>query len=123
MTPPGESFQERPLKVQRIGVPERRPDREIKRVLWGSLAQAIKAVAALRKINLPTPGAIWEFTRQLCQEIGDSSLFDAFKDANRLHANFYEAGMTREMVIDSEVTIRQGVARLIGLIPPEVMIR
>ena len=31
--------------------------------------------------------------------------------------------MTREMVIDSEVTIRQGVAELIGLIPPEVMIR
>ena len=91
--------------------------------LWGSMAQAVKAVAALREITLPTHGAIWEFTRQLCQELGDSTLFDAFKDANRLHANFYEAGMTREMLIDSEVTIRQGVARLIGLTPREVLHR
>ena len=91
--------------------------------LWGSMAQAVKAVAAVREITLPTHGAIWDFARQLCQELGDSVLFDAFRDANRLHGNFYEAGLTREMILDSEARVRQGVAKLIGMIPREVLDR
>ena len=89
--------------------------------LWGSMAEAVKAVAASREIQLGTHGVIWNFARQLCQDLGDQGLFDAFRDANRLHSNFYESGLTREMVLDSEERIRQGVAKLLGMLPPEVM--
>ncbi len=87
------------------------------------MAQAVKAVAAVREITLPTHAAIWDFARQLCQELGDSVLFDAFRDANRLHGNFYEAGLTQEMILDSEDRVRKGVAKLIGMIPREVLDR
>lgn len=89
--------------------------------LWGCMAQAIKAVAALKGIELPTHAAIWEFMTRLCKDLGDPTLFEAFRDANRLHSNFYEAGLTREMVMESEERIRYGVARLLGMIPREAL--
>ena len=56
--------------------------------LWGSMALAVKAVAALREVELRNHGAIWEYARQLSKELGDQQLFDSFRDANRLHSNF-----------------------------------
>ena len=44
--------------------------------LWGCMAQAIKAVAALQGIKLPTHAAIWEFMTRLCKDLGDPTLFD-----------------------------------------------
>ena len=90
-------------------------------LLWGSMALAVKAVAAVREIELRNHGSIWDFARQLSLELGDLALFDSFRDAHRLHVNFYESDLTREMVLDSEERVRRGVAKLLERIPREAM--
>lgn len=89
--------------------------------LWGSMAQAIKAVAAFKAIELQSHGAIWNYAKELSRELGDQPLFDAFRDANFLHKNFYESGLTREIVLTLEENIRYAVGKLLSIIPPEVM--
>ncbi len=88
-------------------------------LLWGSMALAVKAVAALREIQLRSHASIWDYARQLSHELGDQELFDAFRDANRLHTNFYESDLTREVVLISEERIRGAVGKLLGMIPRE----
>jgi hypothetical protein len=89
--------------------------------LWGSMAQAIKAVAAFKAVELPSHGAIWTYTRELSRELRDQTLFEAFRDANFLHHNFYESGLTREVVLTFEESIRYTVGKLLSIIPPEVL--
>ena len=89
--------------------------------LWGGMALAVKAVAAMREIELGTHDAIWEYAKLISQQLDDEALFNAFRDANRLHVNFYDSGLTREMVLDSEERIRQGVAKLLNLMPRELL--
>ena len=89
--------------------------------LWGSMALAVKAVAALREIELRSHGAIWEYARQLSQELGSQQLFDSFRDANRLHSNFYESDLTRAVVLESEERIRFAVGQLLNMLPREVL--
>jgi len=89
--------------------------------LWGSMAQAVKAVAALKGVHLPSHAAVREYVSKLSKELGDPALFDAFREANSLHINFYESGLTPEIVLTSEETIRQAVGKLLGMIPREVV--
>jgi uncharacterized protein (UPF0332 family) len=90
-------------------------------LLWGSMALAVKAVAALREIELRSHAAIWEYARQLSQELGDLQLFDAFRDANRLHSNFYESDLTREVTLSSEERVRIAIGRLLSMVPREAL--
>ena len=46
------------------------------------------------------------------QQLEDEVLYDAFRGANRLHVNFYESGLTREMVLDSDEFDSEGAARV-----------
>ena len=89
--------------------------------LWGSMAEAIKAVAALKGEELHSHRRIQEYMVRLSRELGDRDLFDALRDANSLHMNFYESGLTREDVLTSVVTIRYAVGKLLGLIPREAL--
>ncbi|MBI4304254.1 MAG: hypothetical protein HY665_07975 [Chloroflexi bacterium] len=59
--------------------------------LWGSMAQALKAVAASRGIQLRNHRQIWDFAEGSAKELEDRSIYDAFLHANYLHSNFYEA--------------------------------
>ena len=85
------------------------------------MALAVKAVAALREIELRSHAAIWEYARQLSQELGDLQLFDAFRDANRLHSNFYESDLTREVTLSSEERVRIAIGRLLSMVPREAL--
>jgi hypothetical protein len=38
-----------------------------------------------------------------------------------LHKNFYESGLTREIVLTFEEGIRYAVGKLLAIIPPEVL--
>jgi hypothetical protein len=89
--------------------------------LWGSMTQALKAVAALNEIDLKSHRAIWEYASELAVQLGDQELFNAFKDANSLHSNFYEAGLTLDIVESFAEGIRPAVGRLLAIIPPEVL--
>lgn len=69
--------------------------------LWGSVAEALKAVAATRGIVLRSHRDVREYARELAKELNDRSIFDGFKEANSLHADFYEAGLTLDDVKDA----------------------
>ena len=89
--------------------------------LWGSMAQAIKAIAAFKGEHLASHAAIWKYVTELSRELGDPGLFDAFGDANSLHRNFYESGLTREIVLTSGERIRHTVGRLLDMISREAL--
>ena len=89
--------------------------------LWGSMAQAIKAIAAFKDVELRSHGAIWTYVRELSRELGDETLLEAFRDAHSLHQNFYESGLTSEIVLTHGESIRRAVGRLLIMIPPEAL--
>ncbi len=89
--------------------------------LWGSMAQAIKAVATFRGLSLRRHDQIGVYVLELSRALGDTALRDAFRDANSLHQNFYESGLTREIVLDYGERIRRAVGRLLSLIPREAL--
>lgn len=84
--------------------------------LWGSMAEALKAVAASRGLELRKHWDIGDYARQLARELGDTSIYDAFGHASYLHSNFYEAGLRMEEVRIFAEDIRKAVGKLLSLI-------
>lgn len=89
--------------------------------LWGSMALAIKAVAAFKGIELRSHRLLWDYAKEVSRDLREESIFTAFRDANSLHSNFYETGMSLDILLDSEERIRHAVGNLISKIPPEVL--
>lgn len=89
--------------------------------LWGSMALAVKAVAAFKGIKLRSHRILWDYVRSVSMELKDESIYTAFRDANSLHSNFYETGLSLNLLLESEERIRQAVGKLISMIPPEVL--
>lgn len=87
--------------------------------LWGSLAQALKAVAASKGIELKTHWDITDYAKALTKQQGDKSIYDVFGHASYLHSNFYEAGLRMEDVQIYAVEIRDMVRKLLSFIPTE----
>lgn len=87
--------------------------------LWGSMAQALKAVAASRGIFLRNHRQIWNYAEGLTKQVEDKSIYDAFIHANYLHTNFYESelelGDVRRLADDIRIT----VGKLLNLISQE----
>ena len=88
---------------------------------WGTMAEAVKAVAAASDLELRSHRAIWDYAMELATELGDRELWDAFREANSLHSNFYEAGLSKDIVLSSGDRISESVGRLLAIIPPEVL--
>lgn len=87
-------------------------------MLWGSMAAAIKAVAATRRKSLPSHRDVRNYARDVARQLGDEPLFVAFRDAEALHSNFYETRLEIRDVALVLPGIRQGIARLLALVPP-----
>jgi hypothetical protein len=87
--------------------------------LWGSLAQALKAVAASKGIELKTHWDITDYAKALAKQQGDRSIFDVFGHASYLHSNFYEAGLRIKDVVIYAEEIGAMVRKLLALIPTE----
>ena len=87
--------------------------------LWGSMAQALKAVAASRGILLKNHGQIWNYTESVTKELGDKSIYDAFIYANYLHTNFYESELELRDIRRAAEDIRVAVDKLLRLVPKE----
>ncbi len=87
--------------------------------LWGSMAQALKAVAASKGIFLRNHGRIWSFAESLTKELEDKSIYDAFVHANFLHTNFYESELELKVVSRLAEDVRVAVGKLLNLISQE----
>ncbi len=87
--------------------------------LWGSLAEAIKAVAASKGAELKAHWEISDYARRLARETEDDSILSVYRDASYLHSNYYEAGLTIEEVQTYVDRIRAMVVKLLSYIPEE----
>jgi len=83
--------------------------------LWGSMAQALKALAASRGIHLGNHRQIWNYVESLPKELEDKSIYDTFIQANFLHTNFYESELELKDVRRMAEDIRVAVDRLLRL--------
>ena len=64
---------------------------------WGSVAQAVKATAAKRGLELKTHSQLWDFMNKLVEELKDLELGDSWIRVNALHKNFYEGKLIPEL--------------------------
>ena len=85
--------------------------------LWGSMAQAVKAVALSKGIPLEKHGEIWNYVTSLTKELEDKSIYDVFLHANSLHKNFYELEFELKDVRRMAEDVRITVGKLLSLIP------
>jgi hypothetical protein len=87
-------------------------------LLWGSVAEALKALAASGGRELRSHRDIWEYARELSRERNDESIFDGFRAANSLHSDFYEGGLTlADVTLTWEEKIRPVLLKLVSLLP------
>jgi hypothetical protein len=84
--------------------------------LWGSMTQAIKAVAARKNIWLRSHRQIKEYTLELARELDDDSIRCAFDHAQALHSNFYESGLELEDVALGAEDVKKAVKKLFDLL-------
>jgi hypothetical protein len=87
--------------------------------LWGSIAEAIKAVAASKEIWLKSHRDLRNYTMELARALRDESIRNVFDHAQSLHSNFYETGLLMEDVVMCAEDVKAAVAKLLNLIPKE----
>ena len=68
--------------------------------LWGAAAEIVKAVGALRGIELKTYGDLFQYVAKLRDELKDPELSRLFHVVNSLHQNFYEGNQPPSFVTD-----------------------
>lgn len=87
--------------------------------LWGSMAQAIKAVAATKWVTLRGHRLLRDYVESLSKELDDKSIYDYFLHAESLHSNFYESELELKDVVRIAEEVRTTVAKLLNLLPKE----
>ena len=87
--------------------------------LWGSVSQALKAVAASRGIELRSHKQVRDYAMEIAKNLRDDSIRHEFNSAQSLHSNFYESGLMLEDVVIGAEDARRLVAKLFNLIPEE----
>jgi uncharacterized protein Yka (UPF0111/DUF47 family) len=104
-------YLENAFKAFKDGEPEK-----VGEFLWGSVATALKAlVMAMKGVEVKSHGQLWEIARELVRETNDPSIYEAFKEANFLHSNFYEFQLSLDDIKNSAVKIEQLVKKLKNL--------
>lgn len=87
--------------------------------LWGSMAQAIKAVVAAKGVTFRKHRLLWEYAETLAKELKDKSIYDSFVHAYSLHSNFYESDLELRDVRRVAEDVRMTVGKLLQLISQE----
>ena len=85
--------------------------------LWGSVAQALKAVAASKGVKLEHHAQIGDYAWKLKKELQDESIWDNYGHASHLHSNFYEGGLTVADVRRYVEGIRETIRKLLERVP------
>ena len=88
--------------------------------LWGSIAEAIKAVAASKEIQLRSHRDLRNYAMELAKILQDESIRNTFLHAQSLHSNFYETGLLMEDVAICDDDIRATLTKLFRLINGKV---
>lgn len=86
---------------------------------WGSMSQALKALAASKEIELRSHNAIRNYAHDLAKTLEDESIWHGFVSAQSLHNNFYETGLMLDDVVARADDIKKAVRRLLDLVPNE----
>lgn len=84
--------------------------------LWGSVAEAIKTVAAHKDIALKSHRDIWDYASRLSKEMEDQEIWHIFSIANSLHGNFYESRLETGDVMAYGQEIATLVNKLLQLV-------
>lgn len=87
--------------------------------LWGSIAQALKAMAATKDRPLRSHNAIRDYAIELSRALKDDTIRHAFDKAQSLHSNFYESELTIEDVVIGAEDVKLAVSKLLKLLPEE----
>jgi hypothetical protein len=85
--------------------------------LWGSFAEALKAVAASEGRKLVKHPQIGAYAFELAKKRQDRSITEAYAHASYFHHGFYEAGLTVDDVRLGLDGIRETIRKLLELIP------
>ena len=88
--------------------------------VWGSMAEALKAVAAKKGIKLRRHEDIGDYARDLAKELGNEEITKAHGLASSLHSNFYEAGLRIEDVRLRLDQIKDTIRKLLDLATEEL---
>ena len=83
--------------------------------LWGSMAAAVKAVAAGRGLRLQSHRDLRRYARRLAEERNEPDIFRDFIQAEHLHANFYDVFLERQDMEAVVPDIRNRVTSLLEL--------
>ena len=89
--------------------------------LWGSIAEALKAVAASRGIHLASHSGLRRFATALAREEEDASLVEGVHMAESLHSNFYETELEAQDIVPVVDSIRRTLEKLFALIPEQAL--
>ena len=87
--------------------------------LWGGMAQALKAVAASKEIQIRSHKQLRDYAMELAKALQDDDIRHAFNNAQSLHSNFYESGLILEDVVMGAEDVKATVAKLLSLILEE----
>ena len=90
-------------------------------LLWGSVAEALQAVAASKGSRLANHRSLRYFATTLAKELQDPSLAEGFRLADGLHSNFYEVELEPQDVEVVVEPLRRTVLKLLALIPTEIL--
>jgi len=85
--------------------------------LWGSMAEAVKAVAAIKGVTFRGHRQVRDYAYKLSRELDDKSIYDHFSHAESLHSNFYECDREMGDVIMVAQEVRETVGKLLSRIP------
>ena len=88
-------------------------------LLWGSVVEALQAVAAYRNRPIRTHRELKNFAIQLARDLNDQTIEKDFIVAESLHHNFYVVQQEPSDIAIVIPTVQQLVTMLLALMPPE----
>lgn len=86
-------------------------------LLWGSMVEATKAVAACKEVELRGHRQVLHYARGIARGLGDVQVLHAVHTANSLHFNFYEVDLGPGEVWPLADEVRWVVVRFLSTLP------
>ena len=90
-------------------------------LLWGSVAQAVHAVAVSRGIAVKTHRELKNFVMQVANDLNDETIITNFNHAESLHHNFYEVKQEPRDIALLIPAVQDILEKLFSLIPSELL--
>ncbi|SRR6266849_3141898 len=89
--------------------------RKASELLWGTVTQQLKVLAAAHNVVITSHRQFFEFLRQLATDLADRPLYVNFVELNALHKNFYDEIIPSDLFPDFYQKAIEYVGRLEAL--------